>query len=115
MSPTPGTLYALSDADNGRTISVVAADRLQVTLASTYWTFGPPSDAGVLVAQGPQQTAPCPTRTIPGSGCGTATVVYAAQTPGTSVIAADRVSCGEALQCTGNQGTYRVTIVVRAG
>jgi hypothetical protein len=31
---------------------------------------------------------------------------------GTATVSASRVSCGEALRCTGKQGSYSVTIVV---
>jgi hypothetical protein len=46
-------------------------------------------------------------------GCGTQTWNFVAKKVGTYSIAASRTSCGEALQCTGTQGAYQVTIRVK--
>ncbi len=111
--PKAAAIFMIGDSANGTTVTVSVGDRLQVSLASTYWSFDPVSNPGVLGLQAPPQTVPCPTRTIPGSGCGTVTVTYAATASGTSVVAAHRESCGEALRCTGSEGTFTVTVVVR--
>jgi len=112
--PNGSGVRTLDDSANGTTVTISPGERFQVTLASTYWTFDPPSNATVLVPQGGQQTSPgssCPP--YPGSGCGTATQVYTAEARGTAVVSAHRTSCGEALRCTGSQGSFTLTVVVR--
>jgi hypothetical protein len=113
-SPAGGTL-TLSDQANGTTITVHPGDEVQVMLASTYWIIGSPSNQTVLVPQGPEQTSrgtSCPP--IPGTGCGTASRTFLAQAAGTSLLSADRAACGEARPCTGTQGSWQATVVVRA-
>jgi hypothetical protein len=103
--PLSGDVLVITDADNGKTVTVARDSRVSVQLASTYWTFDPPSNPAVLPAQGPQQTSPCAAKTFPGSGCGVAT-------SGTAVVAAHRSTCGEAMLCTTDQSAFRVTVVV---
>jgi hypothetical protein len=110
--PLSGDALVITDADNGKTVTVAAASRVSVQLASTYWTFDPVSNPAVLAAQGPQQTSPCAAKTFPGSGCGIATVTYAAAASGTAVVTAHRSTCGEAMLCTPDQSGFRVTVVV---
>jgi len=107
-----GAVRMLTDADNGRTITVAAGNRISVQLGSTYWTFETPSNTAVLAALGTQQMAPCAAKTLPGSGCGTATMTYAAEAAGTAVVVAQRTSCGEAMLCSAGQSGFRVTVVV---
>ena len=111
-SPPPSSSVTVSEADNGRTISVRRADRVTAVLHSTYWTFGKPSDEGVLLAEGDAVTRPQVQGCVPGQGCGTVTVRYLAVGAGRSVIGATRSTCGEALRCAPNQGSWRVTVVV---
>jgi hypothetical protein len=110
--PAPGDVLVITDADNGKTVTVTVGNRVSVQLASTYWTFDAPSNPAVLAAQGPQETAPCAAKTLPGSGCGVATVTYAAASSGTAVVAAHRTTCGEAMLCSSDQSGFRVTVVV---
>jgi hypothetical protein len=110
--PLSGDVLVITDADNGKTVTVAAASRVSVQLSSTYWTFDPVSNPAVLAAEGPQQTSPCAAKTFPGSGCGIAAVTYAATASGTAVVTAHRSTCGEAMLCTPNQSGFRVTVVV---
>lgn len=110
--PAVGDALVLTDADNGRTVTIAPGGRVVVQLGSTYWTFDAPSNPSVLAAQGAQQTASCPVKGLPGSGCGTATVTYAAAASGTAVVSAQRTTCGEAMLCPSGQGSFRVTVVV---
>lgn len=109
----PPSALQLNDSSNGTTVIIASRGQIQVTLASTYWMFDPPSNPSVLAVQGPRQVAPCPYKTVPGSGCGTATMTFIAEAAGTSTISAHRTSCGEALLCTGDQGSFSVTVVVQ--
>ncbi|HEU5003709.1 MAG TPA: hypothetical protein VFW71_13165 [Actinomycetota bacterium] len=109
-SPVP---VSIGDSANGSTLHVTVGTRIEVELGSTYWGFNPPSNPAVLEPTphiGPLPMVMCPM--IPGSGCGFAAQDYLAQAPGTSVISASRVSCGEALRCTGTAGDFSVTVVV---
>lgn len=115
-SPIAGTgTVTASDTDNGRTITLTVGDHLTVQLGSTYWHFTGLGDSTVLTnvgapaVSGPPPGAGC----VPGGGCGTVTATYLAVAAGTTTVAADRTSCGEARRCTGAEGTYRLNIVVR--
>jgi hypothetical protein len=110
--PGVGGARVITDADNGKTVTIARGTWLSVQLRSTYWTIHPASDTGVLVAQGPQRNVACAPKSLPGSGCGMATVTFAAQAPGTAVVAAQRTSCGEAMLCAPDQSGFRVTVVV---
>jgi len=82
----------VDDSKNGQTVQVHAGDTVKVTLASTSWTFDQSSDTVVL-----KELA-----------------WYKALSAGWATVSASRVSCGEALRCVGNQGEYRVRVVVSA-
>src|SRR5262249_28849687 len=104
---------AVTDADNGRTVTVAPGDRLTVTLGSTYWTFSGSSNAAVLRQVGQPVASPgtCP----PGGGGGQVSGTFTAVQAGRADVTASRSSCGEALSCTGGAGSYRVTVVVGGG
>jgi hypothetical protein len=101
----------LTDADNGRTVAVTQGTRITVTLGSTYWVFAALSDNGVLRQQGEVSYSPAP-GCVPGGGCGTVALTVVAVGAGEEDVVASRTSCGEALRCTGNQGSYRTTVTV---
>lgn len=114
-SPAPHTV-TLADADRGRTVPVAVGDQVVLVLASTYWRFADPNPPAILVATGGPTVNPSPPsagRCVPGGGCGTVSITFRATKPGTTVASATRTSCGEARGCTGDAGTYEVTIVVR--
>jgi hypothetical protein len=101
---------ALSDGDNGRTVTVARGQQLTVALNSTYWTFAGPSNPAVLREVGQPVAVPgsCP----PGVGCGDVIAKFTAVGPGRADITATRTSCGEALSCPAGSGSYRVSVVV---
>jgi hypothetical protein len=103
------------EADNGRTLSLSVGDQLVVRLNSTYWQFAVPGGGDAVISLGPQQvTASAPgVGCVPGAGCGMVTASFRAVAAGGETISADRTSCGEALRCTGTEGTYRLYLVVR--
>ncbi len=104
---TPGAIH-LDETANGTTVAVSVGEQIIVTLASTYWTFGPPQPP-VLQADSQPSTSPSP-GCIPGGGCGTVTAAFTVASTGTATIAASRTSCGEALRCGPGRGSYQVTI-----
>jgi len=104
---------AAGEAQNGQSIQLRTGDVVQISLTTTFWTFAPASDEGVVGLQGEVAISPAPIGTCPpGTGCGVVLARYKALKAGTTTVSASRVSCGEALRCTGPQGSYSVTIVV---
>ena len=105
------------DGSNGHTVSVTVGDHLEVILASSYWTVKGSSHPTVLQQDGPTKLMPRPAdcaANIPGLGCVPVRTDFSALAPGTTVITASRVSCGEAMRCMPNQQHYSLTVVVRA-
>jgi hypothetical protein len=103
----------VADNANGTTVTAHVGDTVSVTLHNTYWTLATP-DGHVLVTATAPSSAPggsgCPH--IPGSGCGSVTATYRADTTGTTRLTAHRDSCGEAMRCGPGQGDWAVTVRV---
>ena len=112
-TPNAATVTA-TDKDNGTTVAAKVGSRVDVVLASTYWTFAPVSDASVLRPVGTPVVNAQLKGCVPGQGCGTVTASFAAVAPGTAVVSASRTSCGEAMRCSAAAGSYRVTVAVTA-
>jgi hypothetical protein len=118
-SPSPGStpeagLIVATDSDNGKTFELHVGDRLEVKLGSTYWNFNESSDLSVLRLAGPMAISPRPNGCVPGGGCGLAIASFAAVGTGSADVTASRSSCGEAMRCVGNAGSYRLSVVVIA-
>jgi hypothetical protein len=112
---TRATAVQLGDNAKGTTTTVAVGSTITVVLNSTYWTINSPTGP-VLVASGPPVPHPgqgCGP-TIPGSGCGTVTLVVRAAAVGASELTAQRVSCGEALRCSPDQSVWSVAVRVTA-
>jgi hypothetical protein len=111
-TPPPKTVSA-DETSNGSTVTLRPGDHLGVVLHSTYWAFNAPSDPAVISADGKPVPGPgqnCPR--FPGSGCGTVTVHYTAQHPGSAVVSADRTSCGEAMRCPPDASHWAIKVRV---
>ena len=106
-----GATHALTEADDGHTVTARTGDRITVTLSSTYWTFAAPSNGAVVRQDGDPVYAP-DRNCVPGGGCGTVTASYTAIGPGSTHLTASRTSCGEALRCSDSEGSYDVTVTV---
>jgi hypothetical protein len=108
---TPTTV-TVSEAQNGKTVTVHKGNQVRVLLHSTYWTIAK-AQGKALTTSSAQTTkgtgSPCRPA---GSGCGTASRRFLAAGIGAGSLTASRTTCGEALRCTGNQGQYKVTIRV---
>jgi len=104
---------ALSEADRGKTVSVAVGATVKVVLHNTYWKSFASTDTAVLALAGEPVVSGAGLVCIPGSGCGTVTATFTAVSAGTARITAARTTCGEALQCTGDDASYEVTILVR--
>jgi hypothetical protein len=105
----------ITETDNGQTLRVHAGSELKLILHNTYWQIAGSSDPAVLAPLGAAVYSGAGLIScIPGTGCGTVTQVFRAAGLGQATLTASRTSCGEALQCAGTAGSYRVTIVVVA-
>jgi hypothetical protein len=102
---------AVSDANNGQSVTLHVGNHLQVALASTYWQVQPISDASVLRAEGSPAVSRSP-GCVPGAGCGTVAVTFTAVAQGHATVVATRTSCGEAMGCQGSTGHYQIEVVV---
>jgi len=109
-APPPGVVL-LTERDNHTTVTVPVGTRLDVTLASTYWSLSSSSPA-VLQAVGAARYPRGACR--PGAGCGSTQLTLLTRTGGTSDVGGLRTSCGEALRCTAATGRYLVHVHVLA-
>ncbi len=112
----PGGPLVVRDGSNGRTVTVTVGEHLEVILGSTYWTVRGSSKPRVLRQDGPSSLMPRPANcasNIPGLGCVPIRTDFSALAPGTTVITASRVTCGEAMRCMPGQEHYSLTVVVR--
>ncbi len=114
-SARPGAVIIVRDNANRTTVHVRSGDRIELILASSYWTVHRSPAPAVLRQDGPTRLLPRPKTCsrLPGLGCVPVQTTYTALAAGTAVITASRASCGEALRCVGNRGHFTVTVVVR--
>jgi hypothetical protein len=108
------TVIVVRDNANGKTVPARAGDRIELILASSYWSVAGSSAPRVLRKDGPTVLLPRPSScpTIPGLGCVPVRTDFTALTGGKAVITASRSSCGEALRCMPDQTRFTVTIVI---
>lgn len=100
------------DASNGRTVKLAVGDKLELILGSSYWNFGGSSAPGVLHQMGVPVLVKTTKVCVPGGGCQPKKATFRALKPGTAVITAHRVSCGEALACAASKRDFKLTVVV---
>lgn len=110
-SPSGGQLQVAGDSDNGSTKELRVGDRLEVGLHSTYWTIKGSSNPQVLLAEGPVVVSSSRTGCVPGGGCGRVAMIFDVVGAGSADVTAARTSCGEAMACTGSEGSYKITVV----
>jgi hypothetical protein len=112
-NPQPPRLFTEHDRANGTTLRVAVGDKIVLVLGSSYWNFAGSSAPGVVRQIGPVRLVHTTQTCVPGGGCQPKRALYKALSRGTAVITAHRLSCGEALRCTGSRGHFRLTVVVR--
>lgn len=105
-------LIVKRDSANGSTVKLAPGDKLELILGSSYWNFRGSSAPGVLRQIGSPVLLKATRACVVGGGCRPKKVIYRAVKAGTAVITAHRVSCGEALACTGKKGSFKLTVVV---
>jgi hypothetical protein len=106
-------LFTEHDHANGKTIHVAVGDKVVLILGSSYWNFLGSSTPAVLRQIGRprllHRSHSCP----PGVGCQPKRALYQAIAAGKAIISAHRLSCGEALACTGSRHRFTLTVIVR--
>jgi hypothetical protein len=116
-SATGVAKVTIGESSNRHVVTIAKGAHLVVALHSTYWTIAPLARRTVLAQIGTQQTGgplSGPTHAcVPGQGCGTVTMHYVANGVGTVRLTAQRTTCGEAMRCTGSQGSWYVTVRVQ--
>jgi hypothetical protein len=110
--PPAPRLITEHDRANGTTIHVGVGDKVALVLGSSYWQFAGSSTPAVLRQEGPATLMKTTKKCMPGVGCQPKRAIYKALAPGKAVITAHRVTCGEALACTGSRGRFKLTVVV---
>lgn len=108
--PTPENSLQVNEKDNKTTLHVTVGATVDVILHSTYWQLAVPN-AKILMPLMSEPTVTPDFNGVAGSGLGTVEMRYKVVAAGTATIDASRVSCGEALRCTGDQGTFQTTII----
>jgi hypothetical protein len=90
-APAPA---GFSDADNGRTATVLVGQRVTVILHSSEFVFGAPTGPAIVPADPPTVTPGGPECVEgPGSGCGTVVASFVGLGPGDADLLADRAAC----------------------
>lgn len=116
-SSGPPVMRSADDRDNGSTISIRRGQQLVLSLGNdavggTYWQIAAPKPAGVIRGGSVSVHPRIQPGQVAGSGVGTVIQEFTAAADGTTTISARRTTCGEALQCSQQQATFTITIVV---
>ncbi len=111
--PPPTRLVTEHDGANGKTIHIAVGDKVALILGSSYWNFAGSSAPAVLRQEGGVTLVPTSHTCPPGVGCQPKRALFKALAPGKAVLSAHRVTCGEALACTGGRGHFKLTVIVR--
>ncbi len=113
------TTTLLSEKNASKTVVVKLGSKIELSLHSMYWQLTVPAKSSSLTSKGapilkpilPGPKAPAGCR-IAGSGCGTQIWVFSATKVGLTHLVASRTTCGEAMQCTGANGRFTVSVKV---
>jgi hypothetical protein len=118
-SSQAATITPLSEKNINQVKSVRIGSQVSLTLHSMYWSMAKLTKSSSLTSKGAPVLKPILPGThaphgcgIPGSGCGTQTWNFIASKVGSTHLIATRISCGEALRCTGTNGRFEVTVKV---
>ena len=101
-------------SDNNKYYNVVKGQSFSIQLNSTYWQFNSPQNSSVVQLAGAISVVSTEFQNhcVAGQGCGSVTQLYKAIKKGQTSLTANRNSCGEAMACTGNSGSYKIVINV---
>lgn len=81
-------------------------------LHNSYWNINASSRPDVLAEIGAPTQLPVTPTCGAGMGCNPMQATFTALRPGTAVLSASRMTCGEALACAPAQRHFQVTVVV---
>ena len=113
---TPAGVARAGFDQNGATIILQAGQTLILTLPTTYWTIQGSSNTQALAPDGAPVASPAPVNSCSYGGCwavnGSVSAVFHAVAVGTATVSASRVTCGEAMGCSGSAGQYLLTVEV---
>jgi hypothetical protein len=106
-----GEGVSVTEADNGKTVTVHVLQPVQVTLEPATWRFAEPSSTSVL-SQRPQSVSRGPRTCQVEFQCGRVSVQVWPLKSGVAAITAYLTYCGEARSCDLSKVAFRVTIHV---
>lgn len=107
-----GSPLVLDEHAKGKVVKIAVGTSVELILHSSYWNINNSSSPKVLSEIGEPTQLPVTPTCPPGIGCNPVQATFTAMTPGTAVLSASRMSCGEAMGCGPGQGHFQVTVVV---
>ena len=109
----PPSSINVDERANGHTITLHQGQSLHVVLYSTYWTIDGGHNRSVRVKSDQQYFSDTHSPGCrPGQGCGQVNRNFVAVTPGLATVTASRTTCGEALRCSPDKSSWKVTVRV---
>jgi hypothetical protein len=107
-----GKSLVLNEHAKGKTVTVTVGTSVKLILHSSYWNISNSSSPKVLAEIGEPTQLPATQTCPPGVGCNPMQAKFTAMTPGTAILSASRMSCGEAMLCAPAQRHFQVTVIV---
>jgi hypothetical protein len=113
-APSQAADRILNENSAGKTYAIKVGSTFHLVLNSTYWSLTPlKSSAPIKLLGEPVVAVPSMAPGMPpGMGRGTVDWAFRATRPGAYTLAASRTSCGEAMRCVGDQGSFSVRLKV---
>lgn len=106
------TAIVVDERANGKSVTVTVGAPVELLLHNSYWNINASSRPDVLAEIGVPTWLPVTPTCGAGMGCNPVRAIFTAVRPGTAVLSASRMSCGEAMLCAPAQRHFQVTVVV---
>jgi hypothetical protein len=106
------TAIIVDEHANGKSVTVTVGAPIKLLLHNSYWNISASSRPDVLAEIGVPTWLPVTPTCGAGMGCNPVQAIFTALRPGTAVLSASRMSCGEAMLCAPAQRHFQVTVVV---
>lgn len=106
------TAIIVDERANGKSVTVTVGAPVELLLHNSYWNINASSRPDVLAELGAPTWIPVTPTCAAGMGCNPVQAIFTAIRPGTAVLSASRMSCGEAMLCAPAQRHLQVTVVV---
>ena len=107
-----GNPFVLDEHAKGKVTRITVGTSVKLILHSSDWNINNSSSPKVLAEIGEPTQLPVTPSCPPGVGCNPVQATFTAMTPGTAVLSASRISCGEAMLCAPGQRHFQVTVIV---